>query len=181
MKALIFNGAVERSENTTAKRLTGYLEELLGNLGIETNVFTITDSEIPVFEVPMGKVPESVVRMNQMFREPDIHIWLSPLYHGGMTGAMKNCLDWMEYSSRETHPYLSGKVVGLVCWADGVQAIQGITAMDAVAKALRAWTAPLSIPIQRSELYDGHGEISQTYQERFELLLQLLLKGPTFF
>ena len=61
---------------------------------------------------------------------------------------------------------------------NGVQAIQGITAMDAVARALRAWTAPLSIPIQRTELYDDRGNICQKYRERFDLLIQLLLGGP---
>lgn len=178
MKALIFNGAVERNEDTTAKRLARYLEATLNEMGVETNIFRITDSEIPIFEVPMTNIPDSVVMMNQIFREPDIHIWLTPLYHGGMTGAMKNCLDWMEYSSQQPAPYLSGKTIGLVCWADGVQAIQGITAMDAVAKALRAWTPPLSIPIQRSELYEENGKVSEKYKERFELLLQLLLMGP---
>ncbi|HBU78131.1 MAG TPA: NADPH-dependent FMN reductase [Muricauda sp.] len=178
MKVLIFNGAVERTENSTAKQLSCYLETVLVKLGVETCVFDISDYDIPVFEVPMTPVPQSVIRMNQIFREADVHIWLSPLYHGGMTGAMKNCLDWMEYSSKESVPYLSGKVVGLVCWAHGVQAIQGITAMDAVARALRAWTAPLSIPIQRTELYDDRGNICQKYRERFDLLIQLLLGGP---
>ena len=50
--------------------------------------------------------------MTETFRSADLHIWLTPLYHGSMTGIMKNCLDWLEISAKETTPYLTGKVVG---------------------------------------------------------------------
>ena len=69
-------------------------------------------------------------------------------------------------------------MVGLVCWADGGQAMQGINAMDAVAKSLRAWTAPYSVPIQRKDLFDNEGKISPPYEERFGRLLHLLTQGP---
>lgn len=127
--------------------------------------------------VAMNKIPAGAELMNQMFREADVHIWLAPLYHGSIPGVMKNCLDWLELSAREAVPYLTGKTIGLVCWADGVQAMQGINAMDAVAKALRAWTLPYSLPIQRPELFDEQGTLSAKYVQRFDLLLQLLVQG----
>jgi arsenic resistance protein ArsH len=75
-------------------------------------------------------------------------------------------------------PYLTGKMIGMVCWADGVQAMQGINAMEAVAKSLRAWTLPYSVPVKKNELFDGHRNISTAYQQRFSLLLHLLTHGP---
>ncbi|WP_236974073.1 NADPH-dependent FMN reductase [Membranihabitans maritimus] len=177
MKALIFNGALERRKDTTSERLSDYLSEELNKLEIETNVFKIAESGVPLFDVSIQNTPNSVVLMNHIFRDADVHIWLTPLYHGSMTGVMKNCLDWLEYSADQPNPYLTGKVIGLVCWADGVQAMQGINAMDAVAKSLRAWTAPLSIPIQRNELFDDNGNINPKYENRFEILLQLLTRG----
>ncbi|MEH0153019.1 NAD(P)H-dependent oxidoreductase [Limibacter armeniacum] len=177
MKALIFNGALERRENATSERLSRFLSEYLHELGIETSIFKIADAGIPLFDVSLQKTPNSVVVMNHVFREADVHIWLTPLYHGSMTGVMKNCLDWLQYSANLPKPYLIGKIIGLVCWADGVQAMQGINAMDAVAKALRAWTAPLSIPIERSKLFDENGEISSHYKDRFTTLLQLLTEA----
>ncbi|VTP91536.1 NADPH-dependent FMN reductase [Sphingobacterium daejeonense] len=178
MKVLIFNGALERRENSTSERLSQHLIKQLNELGSEANVFNIADGGIPLFDVTLRNTPHSVELMNILFREADVHIWLTPLYHGSMTGVMKNCLDWLEYSSKLPAPYLTGKVIGLVCWADGVQAMQGINAMDAVAKALRAWTVPLSVPIQRSELFDENGNINAKYQERFEKLLQLMAQAP---
>lgn len=174
MKALIFTGALERREDSTSERLSNYLSEQFKELGVENTIFKIADSGIPLFDISLSRTPKAVELMNIQFREADIHIWLTPLYHGGMTGVMKNCFDWLEVSAKKPSPYLTGKTIGLICWADGVQAMQGINAMDSVAKALRGWTAPYSVAIQRSELYDESGAISESYKGRFKLLLQLL-------
>lgn len=176
MKVLIFNGALERSENATSERLTRFLQECLQEKGVEANVFKIADSGIPLFDVSLQNTPKSVELMNHIFRDADVHIWLTPLYHGSMTGVMKNCLDWLQYSANMPKPYLTGKLIGLMCWADGVQAMQGINAMDSVAKALRAWTAPLSIPMQRSELFGVEGNITDQYKKRMDMLINLLLQ-----
>jgi len=178
MKALIFNGALDRKENSTSERLSNNLKNMLIDLGADTQVFRIVDSTIPLFDTTLTKTPVAVERMNLLFREADVHIWLTPLYHGSMTGVMKNCLDWLECSARLPKPYLTGKMIGMICWADGVQAMQGINAMEAVAKSLRAWTLPYSVPAKKNELFDEHGNVSAAYQQRFCLLLQLLTHGP---
>lgn len=179
MKALIFNGALERRSNSTSERITNYVKEVLASHAVEVEVYNIAESGIPLFDITLTKTPHAVEVMNHKFREADFHIWLTPLYHGSMTGVMKNCLDWLEPSAKLPNPYLTGKTVGLVCWADGVQAMQGINAMDAVAKALRAWTAPYSVPIQRKDLFNEDGTVCAAYQERFQRLLQLLMHGPS--
>jgi len=178
MKVLIFNGALERRESSTPQRISNHLAEQLATKGVEAHIFNIADSGIPLFDMSITQTPRSVEMMNLLFREADAHIWLSPLYHGSMTGVMKNCLDWLECSAQLPQPYLTGKIVGLVCWADGVQAMQGINAMDAVAKSLRAWTLPFSLPIQRSQLLDEQENIKEEYQKRFELMIDLLIQGP---
>lgn len=175
MKALLFTGALERKEDSTSELLANYLKNQLEEKGVEVTIFKIADSGIPLFDPAyLKKVPLAVQRMEMLFRDADFHIWLTPLYHGGMTGVMKNCLDWLEISANEPIPYLTGKVVGMICWADGVHALNGIHAMDCVAQSLRAWTTPYNVPIQRSELFHADGTITENYKKRFEILLQLL-------
>lgn len=176
MKALIFTGALERREDSTSERLSTYLSEELTAKGVETTLFKIADSGVPLFDITLKNLPLSVELMSIQFLEADVHIWLTPLYHGSMTGVMKNCLDWLECTAGYPKPYLTGKKVGLVCWADGVQAMQGINAMDGVAKSLRAWTVPYSVPIQRFDLFDENGVISDNYRGRLEMLMQLLIQ-----
>ncbi|MCG6189489.1 NADPH-dependent FMN reductase [Maribellus maritimus] len=175
MKALVFNGAMERKPQSTPVLLSTYLSNKLQELGIENNIFNLADAGIPLFDTVVTKIPLSVELMNQQFLEADVHFWLAPLYHGSIPGAMKNCLDWLELSSKAPQPYLTDKNIGMICWADGIQAMQGINTMDAIAKALRAWPVPFSAPLVRSTLFDAKNptEITAANKEKLNLLVNL--------
>lgn len=175
MKALIFNGALERRQESTSGVLSNYFVEQLDQLGIENTVFNLADSGIPLFDMSLRKIPNSVKIMNDLFLQADLHFWLSPLYHGSIPGVMKNCLDWLEVSAKNAPPYLTDRHIGFVCWADGVHALQGINTMDTIAKSLRAWTLPFSVPIVKAGLFENDDSriISSVYQSKLDLLIQL--------
>lgn len=176
MNVLIFNGSIDNRPYATSNRLASYFKEQFSNNHFSPEIFSLSDIQIPFFDQSTtGEKPESVQAMCEAFCKADLHIWLTPLYHGGMTGAMKNCLDWLEVTSKLGRPYLTGKVVALVSWADGTQAMQGINAMDAVAKALRAWVLPFSVPILKDSLYDPQTqEFTAYYKTKFDTMVQLL-------
>ena len=175
MKAIIFNGALERRPRSTSGILSNYFAEQLQETGVPSRIFNLADSGIPLFDTAISGIPRSVELMNQLFQEADIHFWLAPLYHGSIPGAMKNCIDWLEISAKRPQPYLSDKTIGMVCWADGVQAMQGINTMDTIAKALRAWPLPYSVPLVRNSLFEAEGstEISRVYKDKLNLLITL--------
>jgi arsenic resistance protein ArsH len=175
MNVLIFNGTMDNRPDATANRLAAYFEKKLGEKGLTSQVFGLADADIPFFDPSKKETPAGVQAMCDTFCEADLHVWMTPLYHGGMTGVMKNCLDWLELTSRRGHPYLTGKVVALVSWADGTQAMQGINAMDAVAKALRAWVLPFSVPILKEHLYMPEtSDFSASYINKFDKMISLL-------
>jgi len=153
MNVLLFNGCSDNGPETTGRKLSSYLHQQLVARGYTVTQINVSEGHIPFFQLRLPHPPEAVEKMVEAFIQSDLQIWLTPLYHGGMTGAMKNCLDWLELTARHEKPYLTDKVVGLVCWADGGQAMQGINAMDAVAKALRAWVIPYSVPLVKNNLY----------------------------
>lgn len=175
MKAIVFNGALEKRPQSTSGILSNYFAEKLQKMGVQTKIFNLADFDIPLFDVTITEIPQGVKQMNQMFLEADIHFWLAPLYHGSIPGAMKNCLDWLEVSAKKPLPYLTDKTVGMACWADGLQAMQGINTMDAIAKALRAWTLPYSVPLVKNMLFDRQHttEISSIYKDKLDLLINL--------
>jgi hypothetical protein len=121
--------------------------------------------------------------MCDLFVQSELQIWLTPLYHGGMTGVMKNCLDWLELTARLENPYLTDKIVGLVAWADGGQAMQGINAMDAVAKALRAWVVPYTVPLVKNHLYvdTRHQEFAVEHTRKLDRLVSILANARQIF
>ena len=175
MKALIFNGAMERRPQSTPVLLSTYIADKLQGMGIESHIFNLADAGIPLFDTAITETPHSVEIMNQQFLEADVHFWLAPLYHGSIPGAMKNGLDWLEVSAKMPQPYLTDKTVGMVCWADGIQAMQGINTMDAIAKALRAWPLPFSVPLVRNTLFETENptEITAANKEKLNLLVNL--------
>ncbi|HLQ99455.1 MAG TPA: NAD(P)H-dependent oxidoreductase [Sphingobacterium sp.] len=177
LKAIIFNGALERRAESTSEVLSNYLKEKLEAAEVESQIFTLADSGIPLFDITLQKTPKAVAWMAQQFVEADLHIWLAPLYHGSIPGAMKNALDWLEITANAPKPYLIDKTVGMLCWADGMQAMQGINSMDAIAKSLRAWPLPYSVPIVRSELFKNNEiskrKINPFYQEKLDRLIYI--------
>jgi arsenical resistance protein ArsH len=175
MNVLIFNGTMDDRPYATAGKITGYFETQFREKGFVPRVFSLADAAIPFFDPLKQETPEAVQQMCNAFCEADLHVWLTPLYHGSMTGIMKNALDWLELTSRHGRPYLTGKVVALVSWANGSQAMQGINAMDAVAKALRAWVLPFSVPVLKDHLYDPQtGDFSTLYRNKFDQMITLL-------
>ncbi len=179
MNALIFNGiGLEgKAGGTTAERIESYLKKVFTNTsGVEVDTFNLAEAGLPMLHTNFSNISENIKEMAVKFKKADIHVWLAPMYHGSMPGAMKNCLDWLEITARDEQPYLTNKVIGLVCWADGGQAMLGINSMDNVAKALRAWVLPYSVPIVRNDLFDG-GEISELYKHKLEKMAALLVES----
>lgn len=176
MKILIFNGSPDKSVESTSIHIINYLTERLSFTGHSVSIFNLGEAQIPFLDMKLVEIPASVQKMTEMFREADVHIWLAPLYHGGIPGAMKNCLDWLEITSKAPQPYLAGKIIGLVCWAGGLHAMQGINNMDAIAKALRAWVLPYTLPVSRVDLFEpGTKKITATYQVRLDILIESIL------
>jgi FMN reductase len=77
-------------------------------------------------------------------------ILASPMYHGTISGAFKNALDWLELLSKAEPAYLTDKPVGLIATAGGVQGLQAVNTMEYVVRALRGWTVPLTVPVSRA-------------------------------
>ena len=61
-----------------------------------------------------------------------------------------------------------------------MHALNGINAMEAVAKSLRAWILPFSIPIARKHLFSADGEIANEYKMRFDLMIKLINENKIY-
>lgn len=177
MKALIFVSHYGNHPNSISTVITNYIKQRLFAKGIQATIFNLSESEIPLLSLKNKEIPDSVKKMTEHFLSADVHFWLSPLYHGSIPGEMKNCLDWLEITAHLPQPYLTDKVIGLICWAQGSQALNGITTMENIVKALRAWSVPYTLPIVRKDFFDPiHGEnISFDYSEKLNLLIQLAI------
>lgn len=116
--------------------------------GASAELLDIHALEIPMFS-PEGykQPPAAVLHFCEAVRRADALVWSTPLYHGSVSGAFKNAIDWLELLAKDPQPYLSDTPVALICTAGGTQGLQAINTMEFIARALRAWVIPLTAPL----------------------------------
>ncbi len=125
--------------------------------GAETLLLDLRELNLPLYVHGMTP-PVGALRLVEATAWAHGMLWSSPLYHGTMSGAMKNALDWLELLGQHEPPYLTDKVIGLVATAGGVQGLQAINTMEYVVRSLRGFTLPLTAPISRAHhAFDADG------------------------
>lgn len=134
--------------------------------GAETELLDLHELRLPMFEFHLADDPV-VQRFVENMYAADGHVWSSPLYHGTVSGAFKNAVDWLELLSKREPPYLTDKVVGLIGTAGGVQGLQVINTMEFIVRSLRGWTVPLTVPVARAwQAFDDAGRPKEEAVER---------------
>ncbi|WP_338674971.1 NADPH-dependent FMN reductase [Streptomyces sp. SCSIO 30461] len=76
----------------------------------------------------------------------------TPAYHGGVSGLVKNALDYMEDLREDTRPYLHDRAVGCVVTARGAQAASALAGLRSVVHALRGWPTPLGVTVNTASV-----------------------------
>jgi FMN reductase len=85
-------------------------------------------------------------------READGVIIASPGYHGGVSGLVKNALDFLEDLRDDERCYLDGRAVGCVATAFGSQACAStLASLRTSVHALRGWPTPLGVTLNAAE------------------------------
>jgi len=114
---------------------------------------------LPLYD-PTGdaRTPQEEALLDAV-RRADGFIIGTPAYHGGVAGIVKNALDLLEDTARDTRPYLDGRPVGLVVTAYGWQATGvTLTSMRSITHALRGWPTPVALTLNATGgLFDEAG------------------------
>jgi FMN reductase len=144
-------GGSTRSESSTERVLAAVLRRV-EERGATTTLLAGAEIELPTYAPERsGRTPPAQRLVAEVERADGIVI-ASPGYHGGISGMVKNALDYLEDLRDAPRPYLTGRAVGLIACADGPQATTTtLTALRAVVHALRGWPTPLGIAMQTSE------------------------------
>jgi FMN reductase len=99
---------------------------------------------LPIYDVQTPERSDAATRMIDSIRHADGLLIASPGYHGGISGMVKNALDYVEDLGRDDPPYLHGRAVGCISVANGWQATVGTLAqIRQTVHALRGWPTPL--------------------------------------
>jgi FMN reductase len=118
--------------------------------GAETRLFDVKRLDLPMYRPQETDIPDRAHEFCDTMYGAHGILWSSPLYHGTVSGAFKNALDWLHLLISRDPPYLADKVIGLISTAGGVQALQAVNTMEFAVRALRGWAVPMVLPIPRA-------------------------------
>jgi FMN reductase len=131
------------------------LEIVLGasrDRGAEVLMLRGRDIDLPAYSPHEGILSQKAAHILAELKKADGIILGSPAYHGGISGLVKNALDYVEGLRGDERPYLHGRAVGCVVTADGEQgAVTTLNALRAVVHSLRGWPTPLGVTIVNTQ------------------------------
>jgi FMN reductase len=163
-------GGTTRAGSSSERALRGALDAC-ERLGAETELFAAADLEFAIYAPGVTAPDDLVNRFLDAIRRADAIVICSPGYHGGVSGLVKNAIDWVEELRGDERPYFDGRPVGLIVVADGWQAtVTTLSSLRSIVHALRGWPTPLGVAINAADPAAAAGSESQ-----LELLAQQVL------
>lgn len=129
--------------------------------GARTEAFTGTALDLPMYAPEKPQRTAAAIRLVEALRHCDGLVISSPGYHGGVSGLIKNALDYIEDLREDERPYIDGVPVGCIVCASGWQATTTtLVATRSIVHALRGWPTPLGVCINTAE--SGLGDDGET-------------------
>ena len=137
-------GGSRRPGSSTERVITAVLAGLESQ-GARTKMYSGQELLFPHYEPDAPLTPAAADYLAAV-RAADAIVLGSPGYHGGISGLVKNAVDYLEELRDDAVPYLGGKAVGCVSTAYGWQAaVSTLSALRQTVHALRGWPTPYGI------------------------------------
>lgn len=171
-------------EGSTAERA---LRTALGHIernGGQIQAFCANELPREIFDPSNAARSESARKLVDALRQCDGVIIATPSYHGGISGLIKNAIDFIEDLRSDSRVYLQDRAVGSIVCADGPQAMGAtLGSLRAIAHALRGWPTPYGATINtRNRPFGGEGqEADPAAIQACEMVAEEVLKLATSF
>jgi len=152
-------GGTLRAGSSTERILIHVLEHAR-ILGAHTELFCGEMINLPTYNPEESARCERARKLLKALRAADAIVVGSPGYHGGISGMVKNALDYTEDMAKDEAPYFEGRAVGCVATGAGWQGANStLSALRNVIHALRGWPTPFGIAFNTQEsLFDADGK-----------------------
>src|SRR5262245_8187746 len=160
LKVLGVGGSMRPGSSST--RAVCYCLDALRGHGADVRLLDLRELDLPMYRPAGGAAAEAVRAAAEAVTWADAYLLGSPDYHGSMSGAMKNFLDyhWEEFA---------GKLFGYVCSSHE----KGLTAMDQMRTAVRqcyGWSMPYGVSLHGEQDFPDGGEPVERLAGRLQML-----------
>lgn len=151
-------GGTLRAGSSTERAVRTALAEA-ERLGAEVVALSGAELDLPTYAPERPERSGAARALVEQLRAADGIVVGSPGYHGGISGLVKNALDYTEDLRDDERPYFDGRAVGCIASAAGWQAgSTTLAALRSVVHALRGWPTPFGVTINsRTPVFDPAG------------------------
>jgi FMN reductase len=180
IKILALTGAARQGSKTT--ELSKISKKYFEKPEVEYNIFDLQKTPLPIFDQSEKNLnSKNVQLLLRQAKQADGFVMVSPEYHGSMSGAIKNALDWLDYL--EDDNFLQGKVAGIM-GGGGMLGNSGATIQLMMAlRALHAWLMPdVIVNIQKiRNALNENDLVEKSDKERLQKFANSLIKYTSIF
>lgn len=147
-------------------------------MGVRVRMFDGASLALPLYNPSDPARDERACALLQALREADGIILAAPAYHGGMSGLIKNALDYTEDLKGDERVYFDERAVGTIACAGGWQAAGAtLAALRSVVHALRGWNTPMGVMINTaSKVFDGEECLDADVERNIDIMVRQVVE-----
>ena len=155
-------------ENSYSNRLAILALTAAREHGAETRLLELNAVDLPTYNPDKAAMDHAGLRAaTEAVNWADAFLLASPDYHGSMSGALKNFLDfyWAEFA---------GKLFGYLCASHE----KGLTVMEQMRTSVRqcyGWSLPYGVSVHGSQDFDSSGLTNTQVARRLQMLARDLV------
>ncbi|CAN5894897.1 NAD(P)H-dependent oxidoreductase [soil metagenome] len=125
-------------------------------LGCETLCFVGAGLPSEIYDPARPERSDAARELVDALRRADGVLISTPAYHGGLSGLVKNALDFVEDLRGDERIYLEGRAVGSIVCAEGPQAMGStLASLRAIVHTLRGWPTPFGAALNSTAVPFG--------------------------
>lgn len=163
MKIAILLGSVRLGRQS--HKAAWYLQKEIGKQGIETDLIDLAEDPLPIFRERINnnpEPPEKAIEIGRRLSKADAILMVTPEYHGSITGALKNAIDYYRDEFRK-------KPIGVVTTSTGAfGGINASTQLQHIILSVGGYPVPLKLLVPR---------IHQAFNDSFEPQNDAIIKS----
>jgi FMN reductase len=174
IKILGIGGSLEKRSSTLSA--LKYTLAAVSTMGAEIELIDLGKLKLPIYN-PLKGIRQGGPALKKII--PQVHssdgyIFASPEYHGTVSGAFKNLLDYFEFLSSYSPPYLSGKPCGAIATGGGdLSGAATVQTIVNIVHSFRGISASSNVSIASSQMhFDKGAVISEHVQRRLKRLAE---------
>jgi FMN reductase len=159
-------------DGSSSERALRYALAAAEGLGACTELFAARALDLPMYSVDRSQRSSAAIDLVNALARADGVIIATPGYHGGISGLVKNALDYIEDLRDHERPYLDGRAVGCIVCAYGWQATTTtLVSLRSTVHALRGWPTPLGVAINSAQTsFDDPGRVDDQCAQQLSVL-----------